>query len=451
MSLELKKYIREQRESGVSTVRIVEELKKTGWDETAIDGALNDTFATAETRQKNKPHHFSATTALTLIGTILILIATIIIVSTTWADVSPATRIIYLALPMAILYVVSYLTEQKDQLESVHFLTGFAGTAMIPFVVGTFFYQTNIIDDISPLLFVVSAGIGLVFDLLLEFFLKRDKYAILSIISLYVFAGATLFYLDDKIVTDKVILWTFALLSMIVTFAGNFLLKKRPSDAKIFFLLGLATSAFSLPAATVSLFDHSLSVSATTNSVINSLFSILYLATASRLYRLSIQAKQPLYYLAKRFLEEYSVILIVLSLANFSSNGLILAIALVISVIFILASTRIKIVLMPIMGILGLITSIFNLTDKYFQNSISWPLTVIVLGFITIGLGVLAKKLSGEKHAATPYLGLGKDETVEDKGKRSMFWTIFLTAISLYFIANIIIVILAFAIFSNFN
>lgn len=452
MDPEVVKIVIQRLEAGENIISLMSALKESGYDETAIDSIIKEALAQQSAKTSpttTKPRHFSATTAFSIIGAILIIVALTVVISSTWTGVSPLMRILYLAIPMLILFGVSYLTNNKENLTSIHSMTQLTAAVMFPFVIGTFLYQTKLMPDIKANLFIASSAIGLIFYLVMEFALKKSIYAALSASSLYALAFSILANYNNT--NSVAYAWTFASISLLIAGVGYLLIKMRPSDGQTFFKIGMILASLSLPAATLDILNNQSPLSDTASSLIVVAFGLAYLGLASLLYKRYNTTTDTTFYSVKRFLEEIAVILILVPLLGNSTNtSAFIFVSIILSVVYILIHIRVKIKLLLFFGIIGLAISIFTLTDRFFQGSASWPIAIFFAGFLAIGFGILVKNLSKNEHEITPYHGLGRDEKAEIQEKRSIGASILIWLLGIYLCVNILGLIFSFFIMRRF-
>lgn len=458
MTIELEKYIKDALANGDSLVAITRELEKVGWDEQSIDAALKKAMSGhnapapkhdhSDETPPEGPHHrqFNLTTALTIVGSILIIAALASVISSTWKDVSATTRILYLLLPMLGLYAISYFSSKNEELGLVGKITQFAAAFMFPFVVGTFLYQTKLVTKIEAPLFIWSTSITLAFYLLMEFVAKISLYAVLSAVMTY---SVSFSILAKYRANEASSMWTIAGISLIFLLIGNILIKSKKEDPQTFFRIGAFTTTVSLPAAVTISLTESNRLSYDNASLVQMVFVIIFLICASRLYKKYVETKNQSVYVVKRFLEEYSAILLFAALISYNLDaGPLSVIAVVLGTIYILVSIRIKIKVMPWIGIIGLFFGMIAVSNEYFENSFGWPFAVFLSGFAAIGLGLYAKKKAKDdqgKKPVAPLWGLGQDQEAEKKRPRSLISDFFVGLLIFFIVINILGYIASFA------
>lgn len=446
MSHELIEYIKEQLNSGESRDSITEKLEGVGWDKKSINEVLTKLDPEAVIGQEiplplehESEPHFNTTKAFSIIGAILILVAFITVISSTWTNVSPLVRILYLAVPMILLFGLSFYLRPQKKYHSIASLAQILGATMFPFVLGTFLYQTKILTKIDAPLFIWTSGISLLFYLISEFLYNQIKYAFLTSVISQVLAISLIFKYELRLAPS---FWICAGVSLFFIMLGLFLRQKR-EDGGIFLLLNTTIASFILPLATrFSVVDEIFSTPGGIARFIDTIFGLTYVALAPLFYKYYLTTKDRVLYTTKRYLEEFGVFTAILSLMfmlDRSSFGIFLLLGL--SLISIFANIKFKIKLMPILGALGLINSVFAITDKFFPSSTNWPIAIFLAGFLALGLALLSKKLSKEaNHSAKikPFYGLGIDKEAEKNGPRSSAMNVIIAIISIIVILNLV-------------
>lgn len=425
MNSSIVEYIRKEMASGRDVQGIVESLKKENIDQVTINESFRIAMqaATAEPiepapapdldQPKPVKKHFDATKAFLIIGALLISVAVIIVIYSQWSSVGPFGHISFLGLPMLALFAISwYLSSKEDYIEASNWTLGI-GSFIIPFFIGTFLYQTKIVENIDSSLFLTTSLLSLPVYIILEYLLKKGYLSVFTVVTVYTFFLALFVNLEMDAIP---MLWLILLLSLAITGLGFWLMSKKTDNYKVYVSFGTMASAFMIPLATIVTLNDSSALNFDVNMIIISLFGFLYLALASFYNSLRKYFSDDIIYTLKRTLEEIAPFVIILPFLFASAESPSYAIlALVLSIAAILLSIKIWVNSLLYIGSLGLIVSVLLISGQYFVDSIGWPILVFIAGFGAIGIGLTIKKIIGlhkEDNSHNIVFGLGKDPDV---------------------------------------
>lgn len=132
-----------------------------------------------------KPAHSNTSIALLGIGIALVIVAFIIIVTSSWSTLSPFIKILTVIIPNALIFSIATMIKGNENYSHIQHGTMATALAILPVSLGTLFFQTNIIPEINPLLFLVSGLIALPIFLYYDVKLKQPYISIYTAITIY--------------------------------------------------------------------------------------------------------------------------------------------------------------------------------------------------------------------------------------------------------------------------
>lgn len=471
--------------------QLIAQLQKEGFDAKTINSTFKQALAvqsatvnapavegstSAVASRSNSP--LDATKTFVFVGLLLIIIAVIVVFTLLWGSASPTARIVFVLLPVLILYLISFATRSKASYIDIHDGTLFTATLLLPFGIATALYQIGIIPTLSPLLIFYSSLVGYIGFIILEFVLHKDKVSPITLLTLYVLFGSLLWhfkiqpdvyyillsvlsvfltgfgvwlYSKEKTVNARSyvafsvvllylfftawlveilmpaysILWALIVLSLAVASLGWGLRRLTKVDGDTYLVVGIAIASLLAPAALLMSLNYNSSLSESFNAILVSLFGLLYLSESIFIGRLARSIQSRLVSDLKRFLEEIAPLVVIVPLlsAGLSNIGLmILAVALSFGFIYV-SITLPLLTLLPI-GTLGLVVGIITITQKYFVDSLTWPITIFVAGFAMIGLSFLVHQVTVWKKSQSnnsAIFDIGEDivEKIPDQANES--------------------------------
>lgn len=435
-------FIRDQLGLGKNVQDIVSQLKAHNIDDATINQAFQvamktspnseNSFVQPQSQQESpepidlvsdKPvvkTKFDLTRAFTIIGALLIVAAIAIIVSSTWKDMIPFVRVCFIALPMLSLFGLSYFFSKKSELYDIHDWMLGLGATIVPFFIGTFLYQFKIIPELNSTLFLTIFCLSLIFFLWLEYGHRKSYVSLLTIITIYsildtLFVKFHLGYLSYT--------WLTLLVSILILICGFWLAKNKKNNSNLYVVLGTFFVSCSLPASVIATLNDKSPISTEANSIIVSIFGILFLCAASFYNKLRDYFQNNSIYFMKRYLEEIAIILIISPfLVLGTEHKFYYLISLVLSFGAILLSVRILINTLLLFGSFGLIVSVLVFSSEVFADSVGWPIIVFLAGVVAIGLGFAIRKISKihKDEIEQMHYGLGKDPLIGQKIKISV-------------------------------
>lgn len=436
------KYIREQQASGRTITQIIQTMKEHGYSDGQIDESIRSALEspavsttpppppppTIETVQPSPdidgPNPAKKKTDLTkafvIIGAILIIAAVIVVINSQWAAASPLLKISFMLIPMLILYGLAYYLNKNERYREVADITLGLASFMLPVTIGTIICQTKIIPEVNGLVIFSSTILAMPIYLIFEYLYKKYFISIFTIVAIFV----AYFSLIAQYHTElDVSLWLACALSSIILGVGFSLAKLKIERTTFYLTLGTIATLIFLPMATLYSLNKGDYLSFETNSVIISLFGVIYLCVAGLYYSLYKSMENHTLYTLKRLIEEVSPISILLPyiILGFDKVGYSV-LALGLSITFVLISARIIINTLLYLGSLGIIITIITISSKIFTNSIGWPIILFIAGFTAIGIGLLIKRIYQERKTqgtSHVFMGLGADpEAVTAAGPR---------------------------------
>lgn len=420
-----------------SVQEIILELKNQGYSEADINSAFKQVYLGEDSEKIKAPavvennsqviknsesffEKFDSTKALLVIGILLIAIATIIVAWSSWSNVAPFVRVLYIALPMILLYAIAYFLQNKAIYQEIQ--KGLFATAsfILPFALGTFFYQFDILstraastDDNIILLIFFSAFVGLIYYAIIEFAFRQYFMSLMTLLAFWVSTISLFIYFDTS---ETAAIWISLLFSAIIFGLGYLFSIIKLSNNKTYVVLGALPVSILLPTATLLTINSESSSGNEANALILASFGIVYLLFAIALNYFYLQTKEKAFHVLKRLHEEYAPIMMLMPILFLSFTNQIFGMLLIgLSVIYILITAKINIKTLPYMGAIGLVAGVMVITGKYFKDSISWPIIILLIGFLSIGLGLLIKKLTKfrDQEENNNFLGLGEDSSAK--------------------------------------
>lgn len=432
MTEQIVKSVREDLKSGKNIEDVLKELKESGLPSEKINSIVKDALSSEE--EVRKLSSVDATKAFIIIGIILIISAAVVVIATNWTNVGAVMRVLFLAVPMVILYAISWFLSKKEQFKSYEKLVFIASSLLLPAVIGTAVYQFNIHHNVDALLAIICAASALVYSVIFEFLLKRNYMSLYTIAAVYfLLGGLTAKFINSELIGN----WLAIAVSFALILLG-FWFKIQKQNKNAYFVIGNFIFALSLPFTAIDTIDRSVHMSLIGKSAAVMVAGGLYLVWASFYNSISIKlADEKVIYSFKRLLEEGAAMMLVFPLlAMASEKNYIYYLAAILGVAYIFLSQRVRILTLPFAGAFTLVISILALTESFFKGSINWPIAVFLLGFLSIGLGLLIKKITkrrDEDNAGT-FLGLGQDPNreVSTQGKKSFLARIIMIILFIY-------------------
>lgn len=426
MNPELETWVRNAIGQGKPIDQIIQELKVAGYTQAQINtvfatfaknSATPSTTAKAAGEGTQPKKHFDATRAFLTVGILLIVIAFSVVVFSQWSDVSPAIRVAFLAVPTLILYAISWLVKRSSLHPETFRGSLMVASVMTPFVFGTALFQWGLISEVGPSLFLTSTLLALPFYLFFEFFLKQFSFGALTVIALFVIFSSALNMLG---VEGNAVLWLNVLFSLGFIIFGWWRVKKVPESGAIYLGVGALAVLSFLPTASLLTLTDVYKLEYQTLLIVSSLFFLVDFAVAAFLYHQYKRSGAVGIYRVKRVIEELAVFALAtpyffLAFTGGGWAGFLLALG----VVLIFARTRLAIKSCSFLGVASVVIGVIALTNTYFADSQLWPVTLFIAGFLTIGLGLLTRKLTqsvGSNNTGL-VLGLGVDPEVTGEGR----------------------------------
>ncbi|MEI6266930.1 MAG: DUF2157 domain-containing protein [bacterium] len=420
--METKELIKNALASGKSISQVYADLGAMGISVEDIDIAFKtamvekeQTIKTSSLTQVNiQEKKFNLTKAFLLIGGILIVVAVIIVITTSWSNLGPFGRILFLFTPMVALFGIFFATKKYDNYKEISNSALMLSLFTFPLFIGTTLYQTGIIPIIDSGLILTTALLSLPVFILAEYFLKKYLISIYTIaaVTVSVSAFCGLMTLDARNT-----LWLVTLSAIIITFMGSYLARIDENSAKIYLGFGSIYSIFLFTISVFTTLNFEEALSAQSNALILCFFGLSYLFIAIACYQFYKQNNIKTYYYIKRVLEEVAPMVMIfgLMLGGVKSTPMIV-LPLLLSALAIFLSTKVRIKTLVVTGSLGLVISTIWLTSKIFSDSVGWPAVLLVAGLASFGLAFLVRKLLKDRELPLmPVFGLGVDTEIENQ------------------------------------
>ena len=425
------KYIKDQIAKGKTISQIITIMQEHHYTEVQINTYIQKALNTQQEMQSPppppppsqtipapadnnpNPKHFDLTKAFVIIGAILIIAAVVIVIYSQWSAANPLVKILFMMVPMILLYGLSYYLDKNERYKEISDITLGLGSFILPVGIGTIICQAKIITEVNALVIFLSVILALPIYLILEYMYKKFFMSAFTIIAIFVAYFALIAQYNANM---NITLWLAFVLSIIILGLGLFLTKMKIERTTFYLVLGTLASLFFLPTATLYSLNNADSLSSETNVMIISLFGALYMCVAGGYYYLHKRFENNTFYSLKLLIEEMAPFIILLPYVflGFDKTGFSIF-ALCISIAFVLASTRVIINTLLYLGSFGIIFTIITISSKIFTNSIGWPIILFIAGFAAIGIGLMIKKIYQERKSQgipAVLLGLGIDPQV---------------------------------------
>lgn len=378
--------------------------------------------------EQKHPLNLDLSKILAAAGALIIIIAIIIIVYSQWSNVGPLIRVSFIGIPMILLFIIGGVLRPKEEYSYISELTIAVGGLIFPSFIGTILFQFNIYPEIDELLFGYSALSGFIVFLIIEYLLNYAKINPLTILSFLVMMISFLIHLQ---VDTVLFFWVSVLISFVLIIFGALLVYLKKFSAQVYLNIGVWALAFFSPLAVIVTLENNHTLSDTSIALIVSFFGFFNLILCSIYHQLNKSLILESLYKTKRSLEEIIPLQIIIPLlyiagsANEQNKFYSLAV-IIISLIFMLLSYSIFILSLIWIGSIGLIIGLITLTNQLFKfNSTNWPLFLIIIGFLLIGVSIIIKKFlkNRKEHILTNFgqtIGIGSDPEFEKFDKTNV-------------------------------
>lgn len=390
--------------SNVSTEELRNQLQAAGVSEVIISRVLKES--------QSGTTKLDLTKVLSSIGLVLIAAAVIVVVASQWQNVSPLTRICFLFVPFIGLLIASRSLRPNPRFQDIADGTLLTAGIILPFGVGTFFYQLQIISQINANLILLSSLLGAAFFTYIERQVELEQSPLLTLLCVYIALGAAL----SKVgLSYQSWLWILAACSLTLTAFSLSLAQKQYPKATGYLGFTTLVSALLLPAATIASLSPNYGFEQQTLTI--SCFSLLYLVGAVGYARLYQLWEAPGLYLTKRGLEELAplVLLIPLFVLSISDQGAFSWGLIGLSIPLMLLSGLVRIQSLLVAPAVGIVIGILSLTASQFLRTLGWPISIFLCGFLVLGVAVLIRQLRQHSKETTYNSLLGEDLAVEAK------------------------------------
>lgn len=400
---EVEKFINGQRALGQTDDQIRQQLLANGWQLSQLSSFFvpkpptstpTPTQSAPVTQSEPTKAHLSASQVLLVIGVLLIIIAAVVILSISWENLTPLTKIAVLAVPELALFGTYYYVRRQETLGHVVQGTLLAAFLLLPVSIGAFIYQSNLYHDLNSLLFAVSSVIALP----VYFFFDYKKqpiavlFSIIGTIASLIFFGA-FFELGAPF-------WSVgALIIGIATFmiAKLSYLKKDDYRFPAYQVISALVLLASIPWVTYDLLNQFLpelmkEVSSSVEVPISISIGVILLSLGS-LYGKLFQPSSRQTVELQRLIQFVSLGFLLLPVIGaITENNAYVVAALALSVGLILLGLLVGINLIFVGGVIGGVMSLLIWLFKE-VSSILTPISLIILGFIAIGLSIFLGRL----------------------------------------------------------
>lgn len=417
-------------------------LQKQGYTQEQIIAALNQPATPPTVPTPTAPtgvhKRVDAITAVVVVGLFLIALAITIIVSNSWTTIGAWGRISLVLVPTIILYIIAAVTAARPEQDSVHRGTLLLGTLLMPVLVGTALVQLQVWPSLNASLFAWCSAVGWLLFYILEWTWQRQSVAPLTLLMMTLTGiGILSHYQPD----GNLIPWIIILAGIIVVAIGK-LYGHKTSIGLPRVIFGMAAVILTFPFAISEQLDvwkvdwqlgawiiaaigilywylsRFVTISATEERFqtdVNQLrlvmreggwiiafISLFSLMGTAWWYMWVVLALGIIACLLSLVIPVYSLVpigsigILVSALSNISTtHGLWVPLVLAaVGLLLVLSAIKIRIPTFIPLGALIIICSVLVISSEVFTNSVSWPISVFVLGLFFILLGVMLNRVT---------------------------------------------------------
>lgn len=329
--------------------------------------------------QEKSPTHLTASQIFFIIGVALVITATVVIIAYSWPTLSPLMRFLAIAIPNAILFLISLFVKGL-----VYVKKGAHATAllMLPFSIGVFLYQFNIIFEIDYFLFFWSSLMALPIYLYNDLVKKLNYAAVFVLID----AIAVLLFFFNYLKLDFKTVSGLLLIGATIGFfiAWNSKIKNDKNHYESYASVSALFFSFCIPAFISNLFTSSLLTISLVGSL--ALFIVAYLFGKLLIPWTRIE------YQLQRFILIFFLFMLFTPLVLLAADKTIYSLLIIgLSLAIITIGILLGINLIFIGGVIAFIIGLLIPLLKSVGN-ISAPILLFIGGFIAIGLSILIGK-----------------------------------------------------------
>lgn len=355
-----------------------------------------------------KPAHSNTSIALLGIGIALVVVAFFIIVTSSWSTLSPFIKILTVIIPNALIFSIAIMIKDNENYSHIQHGTMATALAILPVSIGTLFFQTNIIPEINPLLFLVSGLIALPAYLYYDLKLKQPYISIYTAITIYVLVwiAGQQFKFDSLAQTAAALAVGLAYLA-IAYYAKQ---KEDPQHGVLYLfssvIILICNVQSFVSTASQSLFVHtytstgplgmSISIPSAGQFITVGIISALLLFSLASLIGRRFTPATRLLSLLQRLIFIFAVIGLyaeIFQLTSINAWYSLLIIGIGLIILLIGSATNIKLLFFG-----GLIGVIYGLLSPLIAviSGIGLPIVILIFGLIAIGLSILFAKLHSQ-------------------------------------------------------
>jgi|GEM_PF-6840807 len=418
----------------------VAHLQGQGYSQEQIIAALNQSPPTQPTAVEPKGVHkrVDAITAIVVVGLFLIALAMTIIVSNQWSAISAWGRISLVLVPVIILYLIAAFTAPRPEQDSVHRGTLLMGTLLVPVLFGTAMVQLAVWPEFNETLFTWCSAVGWLLFYGLEWTWKRQSTAPLTLLMTTLTGIGLLVHYEPR---GELIPWIVIAAGSAMVIVGKLYGRKLEIGLpRVIF--GATAVILAFPIAVITQLD-TLKVEWQFGAWIVALIGIIYwylsrfisISTTEERWQTDINQLQLLmreggwiialisiftlmstewWYLwlvmavgvgaslLSLLIPVYSLVpiggagILISSFTTFNTaHGLwVPLVAAVIGLTLILSAIKIRIPTFIPLGTFIVTVSVLVISSEVFTDSVSWPISVLVLGLFFIGLGMMLNRIT---------------------------------------------------------
>ena len=340
----------------------------------------------------------SATDILLACGALLIVVALFVLASASWGTFSPASRIITAVIPLLALYGIGFGSRTKPEHRQLSQATIITGSIILPLVLGIIAYQSQLYPYLDASLVFAISLISLVWYVYLEFGLRERWHSVGTMV-----ASVTMAVSFGEIVNAPV--WGYALMAVILAYfflsISHFYESETEDPLQLAAGYGNAGAILGLGGLIFFPLDFINSHHYGTWANVDSI--LMYAVVAAILFAVAIgysrewqKNRKPLN-LTLRQVSEVSagialtVPAILVCLGTGQAADIL--VSLVVGVLTIILASYVK---LSLYRYLGLATTVLGLLRLLFvavtQIGLAWPILLLVIGFLLIGVAFLSQK-----------------------------------------------------------
>lgn len=420
MNKQLLDFVQKSIQEGYTNEQISSALLQQGWSNDDISEAFakiqeiinqktNAPIAPPAPKKSEWNIDFKSLTAsqiLLYLGGLIVFLAGVIYIGINWKEWNSGARIFAILLPMLVVYGVGIPLWFGGQYRKQSIVFVFTGSLLFPLFLSVFFKELNIfIEPWSNNFGLTVSLLTLGLYLLLSFIFRYPIWSFLCpATGLFVYYYLLKVLGIENLFKKETMAWAFLLPGVLYLFLGYFYENLQKRDySKYPYFLGVLTIFFSLSRLAM---DGSLLKTFTGDvggyfirqalvgwSTV--IVGIIYLALAwfsEKLKNLKLD-EAGRYKVFFDLVGTFTILGAIFYLSTDGEKPIYETLLLLSSLGFIFASIPKLSRQFLYIGTLFLVVYIFDIGGEYFQNQVGWPITLFIIGLISMGIGFGIEKL----------------------------------------------------------